>query len=286
MKTNGVTSANKPSPARKSTVKKKKSKKPPTADNEDVGSSENGSSSIAPVSDGDENDDVQKTLNFTLTDESDSVNNSDTKVTKKNKRASMPGNALSKLSDDNVSSSDKETTTNTKKSKKARKSMPAKLAVNTESEATEKLDKSEPAVKKDSAVGEVVEPVLNLSEEPAATASSKKKKSKKSLSAEDAPKPFVEFISKDTPKAFARKKSAKTEPRKARAKAPIEKVLQTPQTEVKKSVVIDTSKNMAIGKKELKFSPLPVFDPKAKPKKGLMKTPVRRSTRNKASDYF
>ena len=137
----------------------------------------------------------------------------------------MPGNALSKLSGDSVSSSDKDTTTNTNKSKKARKSMPNKLVVNTKSETPEKLDKSEPADKKVSAVEEVVEPVLNLSEEPAITASSKKKKSKKSLSAEDAPKPFVEFISKDTPKAFARKKSAKTEPRKARTTAPVEVIV-------------------------------------------------------------
>ena len=219
MKTNDFTSASKSSATGKSTAKKtKKSRKQP------VSAYNEGEISEITASDVGDSDDVQKTLNFTLTDESDSINNSDSKVTKKNKRASMPGKALSTLSDDNVSSN-KETAT-AKKSKKARKSLPAKLAaMETEPVATEKPNKSEPVDKKDSVVlAEIVEPVLNVSEEPAIPASSKKKRSKKVLSAEDAPKPLVEFISKpDTPKAFVRKKAANTEPRKTKAQVEVKK---------------------------------------------------------------
>jgi len=155
-------------------------------------------------------DEVRKILNF---GDIDDTRLSDQKEKKRKKRGSLPGKkALTTLEvDSNV--------------KKSRKSLPASLSKTSAIEPAEE-DKQEETSSSSEIITKVMkgnkskvkqreEPVLNLVDESVQeqVAVASKKKKKKGLTTEDEPKPFVEFLSDQTPRAFARKSRVQSEPR-------------------------------------------------------------------------
>jgi len=267
-------------PSTKKSNKKKKVKSKPVEKNNVVQPlvvEVNGESLHEEVSE--EIDDVKKTLDFTsiamASEDADLATDNDKKTKKKKKRASMPGKEIMKTPEENSTTNGAD---QKKKVKKVRKSLPAKLQSDTDNEKTT-LEESKTVQLKEE------QPTLNLISETGKGTAQKKKKKNKGLSVEDAPKPFVEFLPADTPKAFARKpKIVKSEPRIMAKESKVKKTIKTPKTEIKrKSIIIDLSKNKSIGCKELKFSPLPAFDPNLKPSKGLLK--VRSRAKSSTVDF-
>lgn len=200
------------------------------------------------------------------TDEVNDPKKTDSKKKRKERRATLPAKQLNGTTESLAKT----------KPKRTRKSLPGESSVPL---TNDKLMEN----------GHSDEPVLNLdTSEPKDTPVPKKSK-RKSLRTEDAPKPFVEFLQTETPKAFARKKaaSANSEPRtKREGLTAVKKASKTPKTDVKRSVRIDISQNKSIGHKELTFSPLPAFNPDVKPTKGVLKTPASKRKRSTASDFF